>query len=99
VRHRPTLSEYSDIYAQHVMTLSSGITLIGYGLWAYDHGFLADSWFLASLMFLVMTLLRFALLVHAGKSDDPVEIVWRDRPLRVLTLVFLALVVVGIEIA
>jgi len=97
--HRATLSEYADVYTQHVMTLSSGITLVGYGMWAHDHGFLADSWFLASLMFLVMTLLRFALLVHAGESDDPVEIVWSDQPLRVLTLVFLALVVVGIEIS
>lgn len=99
VKHRPTLSNYADIYTQHVMTLSSGITLVAYGLWAHDHGFLADSWFLASLMFLVMTLLRFALLVHAGESDDPVEIVWRDQPLRVLTLVFLALVVVGIQLS
>jgi decaprenyl-phosphate phosphoribosyltransferase len=99
VKHRPTLSEYADVYTQHVMTLSSGITLVGYGMWAYDHGVLADSWFLASLMFLVMTLLRFALLVHAGESDDPVEIVWKDRPLRVLTIIFLALVVVGIEIS
>jgi decaprenyl-phosphate phosphoribosyltransferase len=99
VRHRLTLSEYVDGYTQHVMTLSSGITLVGYGLWAHDHGFLAESWFLASLMFLVMTLLRFSLLVHTGASDDPVEIVWKDRPLRVLTLIFLALMVTGIEVS
>lgn len=99
VRHRLTLSEYADGYTQHVMTLSSGITLVGYGLWAYDHGFQSASWFLASLMFLVMTLLRFSLLVHTGASDDPVEIIWRDRPLRVLTLIFLTLVITGIEIS
>lgn len=98
-QHRQTLSEYADVYTQHVMTLSSGITLVGYGLWAHDHGFLADSWFLASFMFLVMTLLRFALLVHTGASDDPVEIVWRDRPLRVLALIFLAMVVAGIQVS
>lgn len=99
VRHRPTLSEYVDVYTQHVMTLSSGITLVGYGLWAYDHGYLAESWFLASLMVLVMTLLRFALMVHTGVSDDPVEIVWRDRPLRVLTVIFLVLAVAGIQVS
>lgn len=99
VRHRLTLSEYVDGYTQHVMTLSSGITLVGYGLWGHDHGVLAESWFLASLMFLVMTLLRFSLLVHTGASDDPVEIVWKDRPLRVLTLIFLALMITGIEVS
>jgi decaprenyl-phosphate phosphoribosyltransferase len=97
-RHRPTLSAYADFYTQHVMTLSSGITLMGYGLWAHDHGFLSDWWFLASLMILVMTLLRFALLVHAGASDDPVEIAWNDRPLRILAIVFLVLVMGGIEL-
>lgn len=96
--HRSTLSEYADFYTQHVMTLSSGITLVGYGLWAYDHGFLSDWWFLVSLMLLVMTLLRFALLVHSGASDDPVEIAWDDRPLRVMSFVFLVLVTTGIQI-
>jgi decaprenyl-phosphate phosphoribosyltransferase len=96
--HRETLSVYADFYTQHVMTLSSGITLVGYGLWAHDHGYLSAWWFLASFMFLVMVLLRFALLVHAGASDDPVEIAWDDRPLRVLTILFLALVVGGIQL-
>lgn len=95
--HRQALSDYGDFYAQHVMTLASGITLVGYGLWAYDHGFLSDWWFLASLMLLVTILLRFALLVHAGASDDPVEIAWSDPPLRVMAVVFLVLVVFGIE--
>ena len=96
-RHRETLSAYAEFYAQHVMTLSSGITLVGYGLWAHDHGFLPEWWFLASLMLLVTILLRFALLVHSGVSDDPMEIAWKDRPLRVMAVLFIALVVAGIE--
>lgn len=96
--HRETLAAYAEFYTQHVMTLSSGITLVGFGLWAHDHGYLTAWWFLASFMFLVMVLLRFALLVHAGASDDPVEIAWSDQPLRVLTLIFLVLVVGGIEL-
>lgn len=96
--HRPTLSAYADFYTQHVMTLASGITLVGYGLWAHDHAYLTTWWFLASFMFLVMIMLRFALKVHAGASDDPVEIAWKDRPLRVLAVLFFVLVVVGIEL-
>lgn len=95
--HRPTLAAYADFYTQHVMTLASGITLVGYGLWAHDHDYLSAWWFLASFMFLVMIMLRFALKVHAGASDDPVEIAWNDRPLRVLTIIFFALVIAGIE--
>lgn len=96
--HRPTLSAYADFYTQHVMTLASGITLVAYGQWAHDHAYLTSGWFLASFMFLVMIMLRFALKVHAGASDDPVEIAWNDRPLRVLTLIFLTLVVGGIHL-
>lgn len=95
--HRETLSAYADFYTQHVMTLASGITLVSFGMWAHDHGHLSAWWFLASFMFLVMIMLRFALLVHAGASDDPVEIAWSDQPLRVLTIVFLVLVVGGIQ--
>lgn len=96
--HRQTLAADGSFYVQHVMTLASGITLMGYGLWAHDHGFLGDWWFLASLMLLVMILLRFALLVHAGASDDPVEIAWNDRPLRLMASVFVVLVAAGIQV-
>ncbi len=96
--HRSTLAVYAGFYTQHVMTLSSGITLVAYGLWAHDHGFLAEWWFLVSLMLLVMILLRFSLLVHAGASDDPVEIAWNDVPLRVMAIGFGALVAAGIHI-
>lgn len=96
--HRATLSADGDFYAQHVMTLSSGITLVGYGLWAHDQGYVSAWWFLASFMFLVMIMLRFALKVHAGASDDPVEIAWKDVTLRVLSVIFLTLVVGGIEL-
>ncbi len=97
--HRPILDSYADFYHQHVMTLSSGVTMIGYGLWAYQHGYPSQGWFLASFLFLVVVLLRFSLLVHSGASDDPVEIVWTDRPLRILVVVWLALVLAGVELA
>ena len=98
-RHRSTLAEYAEFYTQHVMTLSSGITLVGYSLWAHDHGYLSEWWFLVSFMLMVMILLRFALLVHAGASDDPVEIAWKDIPLRVMAAAFLVLVVSVIQIS
>jgi decaprenyl-phosphate phosphoribosyltransferase len=97
--HRRTLASYAEFYHQHVMTLASGITLTAYGLWGYQHGFLADAWFLLSFVVLVMVLLRFALLVHAGASDDPLEIVWRDRPTRVLSAAWVLLVVAGIALS
>lgn len=96
--HRPAAAVDPDFYHQHVMTLSSGVTMIAYGLWAYQHGFPSQALFLASFLFLVVVLLRFALLVHNGASDDPVEIVWTDRPLRILVLVWIALVLAGVEL-
>lgn len=96
--HRPASVAQADFYHQHVMTLSSGVTMVGYGLWAYQHGLPTQAWFLGSFLFLVMVLLRFALLVHSGASDDPVEIVWTDRPLRVLVVLWIALVLAGVQL-
>lgn len=95
--HRSTLSRYSTFYSQHVMTLSSGVTLSAYGLWAFQHGFPAQTWFLVSFVFLATVLLRFALLVHAGASDDPVDLVWKDVPLRILVFLWIGLVLAGVE--
>lgn len=97
--HRQTLTTSTTSFHQHVMTLASGVTLIGYGLWAYQHGAPAQAWFLGSFVILVTILLRFALLVHSGASDDPVEIVWGDTALRVLVVVWAALALTGIELA
>ena len=96
--HRRTLAAYATPYHQHVMTLASGVTLVGYGLWAYQHGLPAQVWFLGSFVVLVTVMLRFSLLVHSGAHDDPVEIVWSDRTLRVLVVVWLALALAGIEL-
>lgn len=95
--HRSTLSRYSAFYSQHVMTLSSGVTLTAYGLWAFQHGSPAQTWFLVSFVFLATVLLRFALLVHGGASDDPVELVWKDGPLRILVFIWIGLVLAGVE--
>lgn len=96
--HRPTAATHADFYHQHVMTLSSGVTMIGYGMWVYQHGLPSQALFLGSFLFLVMVLLRFALLVHNGASDDPVEIVWTDRPLRILVVLWIALVLAGVQL-
>ncbi|MFP3914352.1 MAG: decaprenyl-phosphate phosphoribosyltransferase [Actinomycetota bacterium] len=96
--HRPASAGSAAFYHQHVMTLSSGVTMVGYGLWAYQHGLPSQAWFLGSFLFLVMVLLRFSLLVHEGASDDPVAIVWNDRPLRILVVLWIALVLAGVEL-
>lgn len=96
--HRSSLAAYTISYHQHVMSLASGVTLVAYGLWAYQQVLPSQAWFLASFVFFAMVLLRYALLVHAGVSDDPVELMWKDVPLRALAVIWVVLVLLGIEL-
>jgi decaprenyl-phosphate phosphoribosyltransferase len=41
--------------------------------------------------------MRYAVDVDAGRASDPEDIVWRDRVLQIIGLVWLVLLVVGVS--
>ena len=95
---RKTLKEYSASYLRFVWSLSAGVTLTTYSLWAFElrkahPGF---PWETLSIAPFVLALLRYAVDVDRGAAGAPEEIVLRDRVLLALGAIWLTFVVLGV---
>jgi decaprenyl-phosphate phosphoribosyltransferase len=97
--HRSTLSEYSLGFLHHVRSVSSSVAVAAYCLWALEKAETAPYaiWFQLSIIPFVLATLRYALLLDGGKGGSPEELVFEDRSLQVLGLLWVATVAVGIH--
>ncbi|WP_193614401.1 decaprenyl-phosphate phosphoribosyltransferase [Nocardioides lijunqiniae] len=91
---RRTLALYSPTYLRFVWTMSAGLLIMTYGLWAFELSAAAGGSALtvASMAPFVLAVLRYAVSVDAGVAGEPEEIALRDHVLQVLAVVWLALV-------
>jgi decaprenyl-phosphate phosphoribosyltransferase len=99
--HRSTLEEYSLGFLGYVRSVSSGVAIAAYCLWAFEKADAADApvLFQLSIIPFVMAILRYALLLDAGRGGAPEEVVIGDRPLQALGLVWVGLFVAGVYAA
>jgi len=82
---RPVLDSYTDTYLRFVWTLSAGVLVTTYSLWAFALRQLsANEWSVISIVPFVMALLRYAVDVDSGAAGEPEEIVLHDRLLLLL---------------
>ncbi len=82
-RHRRTLAEYTPELLNHMTTLTAGIAVVGFMLYATDertvHEF-GTNYLIYTLPIVVYAIFRFALLVEHGRVDGPTAVILRDRP-------------------
>jgi len=99
--HRATLEEYSLGFLSYVRAVSSGVTITAYCLWAFEKAKVAGDpvLFQLSIIPFVMAILRYALLLDAGRGGAPEEVVLGDRTLQVLGLIWVALFAAGVYAA
>jgi decaprenyl-phosphate phosphoribosyltransferase len=83
---RPTLGAYSRSYLQYVWTVTSGITLMGYCLWAFEQSGTETELplFELSILPFLTFMLRYAMLLDQGRGGAPEDLVLGDRALLVL---------------
>lgn len=94
---RRSLGRYTDTYLRFVWTLSAAATVLSYSLWATEQAALSDTgWHLISIAFFVLGILRYAVDVDAGTAGEPEAIVWGDRVLQGIGLLWLAFVMMGV---
>jgi 4-hydroxybenzoate polyprenyltransferase len=82
-RHRRTLAEYTPELLNHMTTLTAGIAVVSFMLYAMDKRTLdvfGTNYLLYTLPMVVYAIFRFALLVEHGRVDGPTAVVLRDRP-------------------
>jgi decaprenyl-phosphate phosphoribosyltransferase len=95
---RKTLQEYSASYLRFVWSLSAGVAVTAYSLWAFEMGKTQESipWSTLSIAPFVLAILRYAVDVDKGTAGAPEEIVMRDRVLLALGIIWVTTVGVGV---
>jgi decaprenyl-phosphate phosphoribosyltransferase len=85
---RRTLQQYSISYLRFVWSLSAGVAVTAYSLWAFEMGEARPGvpWAALSIAPFVLAILRYAVDVDRGAAGAPEEIVLRDRVLLGLAL-------------
>ena len=99
--HRATLEEYSLNFLGYVRSVSSGVAIAAYCLWAFEKARVAGVpvLFQLSIIPFVMALLRYAMVLDAGRGGAPEDVVLGDRPLQVIGLVWVGLFAAGVYAA
>jgi decaprenyl-phosphate phosphoribosyltransferase len=78
---RATLGVYSSGFMAYLRSVSSGVVLVGYCLWAFTS---ADEvpevgvWYQLSILPFAVAILRYALLVDQGKGSEPENLILSD---------------------
>ena len=90
---RASLASYSATYIRFVWTLSAGVLIMTYGLWAFDRQLALSSVLpVLSVFPFVVAVLRYAMHVDGGAAGEPEDIVARDHWLQSLGVVWVVLV-------
>lgn len=101
-KHRRSLEAYSDSFLLLVRSVSAGITLLAYCLWAFERADLGDGgfpWFQLSILPFTTAMLRYALVHSAEEHAGPEDIVLGDRTLLVLGAIWAAIMALGVYVA
>jgi decaprenyl-phosphate phosphoribosyltransferase len=97
---RAILEDYTEPYLDYLRTVTSSVVLVAYCLWgfekAHEHPELHVPWFQLSIIPFGLAILRYALLVDQGHGGEPEEVVFGDRILQILGLLWAAVFAAGI---
>jgi 4-hydroxybenzoate polyprenyltransferase len=102
-QHRRTLSIYTPDLLNHMTTLTAGIAIVSFMLYAIDDrtiaqfaefgggaeiGRFGSQCLLYTLPIVVYAIFRFAVLVEHGEVDGPTDVLTRDRPFQIAILLW-----------
>lgn len=97
--HRKVLDGYTPGFLAYLRSVSSGVMLVAYCLWAFERAELVDlslPWYQISIVPFATAVLRYAQLLDAGEGGAPEELVLRDRMLLVVAAAWAVLFGLGV---
>ena len=96
---RASLERYTDSYLRLVWSVSAGVVIMAYSLWAFDvrHNPLwGIPWTAISIAPFTLAVLRYAMKIDQGDAGEPEDIVMSDRILQVLAVVWVIPVAIAV---
>jgi decaprenyl-phosphate phosphoribosyltransferase len=95
---RRSLVRYTASYLRFVWGTAAAVAITGYSLWAFGNGGAGQvvPWHALSIIPFVGALLRYAVDIDAGMAAEPEDIVWRDRVLQGIGVVWLVVLTLGV---
>jgi decaprenyl-phosphate phosphoribosyltransferase len=97
---RRSLVRYTDTYLRFVWSIAAAATITAYCLWAFEAGAEAGGsgvpWHTLSILPFVVGLLRYAVDIDAGQAAEPEDIVWGDRVLQGIGVVWIVVLSLGV---
>jgi len=98
---RSVLARYTPTFLRQVSTISAGVTVTAYCLWAFanaaQHGD-AAIWFELSIIPFVVAILRYALISDHGDAGAPEDVLLSDKVVVLFAVVWAALFGIGISL-
>lgn len=91
--HRPTLARYTSDLLTHLITVSAGVAVVAFLLYATSSRTVKQfhtSMLVYTLPLVFYGVFRFAMLSMSGRYSDPTELLLRDRPLQLTLVLWLA---------
>lgn len=94
---RRSLTGYTDSYLRFVWSIAAAVTVTAYCLWAFENAAPTGiPWHTLSILPFVVGLLRYAVDVDAGQAAEPEDIVWGDRVLQGIGVVWVVVLTLGV---
>ena len=95
---RSTLEEYTLGFLRYVRSVSSGVTITAYCLWAFEEAEAAGEplWFQLSIVPFVLGILRYAMILDTGRGDAPEDVILHDRTLLALGALWAGCFAIGV---
>jgi decaprenyl-phosphate phosphoribosyltransferase len=90
VSHRRSLAGYTEAFLSYVRAVASSVAILAYCLWAFEKSAAVgqQAWFELSIVPFALGVLRYALLLSQGDGGAPEELVFSDRVLLGIGLVW-----------
>jgi decaprenyl-phosphate phosphoribosyltransferase len=88
---RAVLAAYTPSFSAYLRSVSSAAVLVAYCLWAFEKENATDAsvpWYQLSILPFVLAILRYALVLDQGRGSAPEEVVFSDRTLQVIGVVW-----------
>lgn len=92
---RAALTAYSEPFLRNLTFAALTVTILAYCAWIFDRPG-DDPWLTASVLPLVLGLLRYGLHIERGEAEAPDHVILRDGPIQVLGLGWIVLFSAGI---